>query len=371
MQKVIGINLNGNAYQIEERGYEALLAYLERADATLKDNPDKAEVIADLEQALAEKCQKFLSAHKTVVTAAEIDRIIAEMGPVDAGAAAANGAAKAEEKARAPEGDKDEEPKAQAAKRLYQIRDGAMISGVCNGLAAYFDVDVTLVRIAFVILAILTKGVWVLVYAVMMFVIPYANTSEEHAAAHGRPFTAKEVIDQAKRNYDDFRTNKEWRRHWRQQRRHMRMQLRQASMAGPVPEHLVYGAQVWSGVAAPLFGLLNLALVILLVLSFVSLATTHALFGHPLPEEIPLWAGFLLLILGFQVASGILAGLLRPATIGYGPANTAWIGQFFGTLWLLAIAASVWWGYNHVPAVHDFIQRLPAIWDEFVHSLPK
>jgi len=97
------------------------------------------------------------------------------------------------------------------------------------------------VRIAFVILAVLTKGVWLLVYGVMMF-IPYAKTSEEHAAAHGRPFTAKEVIDQAKRNYEDFRTNKEWRRHWRRQRRHLREQWRQVRWAGPIPEHVAYGA---------------------------------------------------------------------------------------------------------------------------------
>src|SRR5207247_806083 len=175
MQKVIGINLNGNAYQIEERGYEALLAYLDRAEAALKDNPDQAEIISDLEQAIAEKCQKFLASHKTVVMSAEVDQIIREMGPVDTGGAVAAGGdatgTAAGEKTEPPR-DKDRH----APKRLYQIREGAMLSGVCKGIAAYLNVDVTLVRIVFVILAILTKGVWLLVYGVMMFVVPYANT---------------------------------------------------------------------------------------------------------------------------------------------------------------------------------------------------
>ena len=35
MQKVIAINLNGNAYQLDERGYEALRAYLEQAEHEL------------------------------------------------------------------------------------------------------------------------------------------------------------------------------------------------------------------------------------------------------------------------------------------------------------------------------------------------
>ena len=42
MQKVITINLNGNAYQLDERGYAALLAYLETAERQLADNPDRA-----------------------------------------------------------------------------------------------------------------------------------------------------------------------------------------------------------------------------------------------------------------------------------------------------------------------------------------
>ena len=36
MQKVVTINLNDNAYQIDESGYAALVAYLEGADRSLK-----------------------------------------------------------------------------------------------------------------------------------------------------------------------------------------------------------------------------------------------------------------------------------------------------------------------------------------------
>ena len=48
MQKVVSINLNGNAYQLEEAGYEALRAYLERAEARLQESPDRAEIMADM-----------------------------------------------------------------------------------------------------------------------------------------------------------------------------------------------------------------------------------------------------------------------------------------------------------------------------------
>src|SRR4029453_2280827 len=86
MHKVITINLNGNAYQIEEAGYGALVGYLDGAQRQLRDNPDRMEIIADLEQAIADKCARFLSPQKSVVTSSEVDQIIKEMGPVEAAA---------------------------------------------------------------------------------------------------------------------------------------------------------------------------------------------------------------------------------------------------------------------------------------------
>src|ERR1700732_2587379 len=70
MNTVIIINLNGNAFHLEEPGFQSLRAYLERAQGQLKDNPDKTEIMADLEQAIAEKCAHFLRPHKNVLTTA-------------------------------------------------------------------------------------------------------------------------------------------------------------------------------------------------------------------------------------------------------------------------------------------------------------
>ncbi len=70
MQKVITINLNGNSYQLDELGYEALRAYLEHAEAQLGGNPDASEILRDVEQSVAEKCQRLLGPGKTVVTTA-------------------------------------------------------------------------------------------------------------------------------------------------------------------------------------------------------------------------------------------------------------------------------------------------------------
>ena len=60
------------------------------------------------------------------------------------------------------------------ADRLYRSRTDRSISGVAGGLAAYLGVDPTLVRVAWVLLAILSSGVFVLIYIVMAIVVPEA-----------------------------------------------------------------------------------------------------------------------------------------------------------------------------------------------------
>ena len=53
-----------------------------------------------------------------------------------------------------------------------------MFSGVCNGLAAYFGIDPTFVRLGFVLLTVF-GGTGVLIYLVMVIVVPEASTPEE------------------------------------------------------------------------------------------------------------------------------------------------------------------------------------------------
>ena len=99
-----------------------------------------------------------------------------------------------------------------------------MLSGVCNGLAAYFGIDATLVRVIFVVFAVLTGGIGVAVYLVMMIVVPVAVTAEQMAQAHGKPFNTEELIG---RPQAAFTAGAHWRQQWRDQRRMWREQRRQ------------------------------------------------------------------------------------------------------------------------------------------------
>jgi phage shock protein C len=58
-----------------------------------------------------------------------------------------------------------------ARKRLMRPRLGRKIAGVCAGFAEYFDIDVTLVRIVWLIIAVMT-GVGFLAYPVAWIIMP-------------------------------------------------------------------------------------------------------------------------------------------------------------------------------------------------------
>ena len=119
MERVVTINLNGNPYQLEEPAYDALRAYMDRAQAALADNPDKAEIVRDLEQAIADKCAGYLSPAKSVISRDEMSRILTEMGPVEGAAPEGAEAPRAESFGGASEGPR---------RRLYRIKDRAVVA---------------------------------------------------------------------------------------------------------------------------------------------------------------------------------------------------------------------------------------------------
>ncbi len=57
------------------------------------------------------------------------------------------------------------------AARLYRSKKNSVIAGVCGGLAEYFDIDPTIVRIVAVIL-IFASGIGLLAYLISWIVIP-------------------------------------------------------------------------------------------------------------------------------------------------------------------------------------------------------
>jgi phage shock protein PspC (stress-responsive transcriptional regulator) len=150
--------LNRSTLQFEEAAYQRLERYLAESASLLEGDPDPQEILSDLEQAVAEQCVRRMGPGQTVVTLAELEPALEEIGSVQVPGA----------------GNSSKPAPRDASRPLRQVSEGAVISGVCQGLARYFGLNVALLRIIAVLLLLGTGGGMILVYLGLMLLLPYA-----------------------------------------------------------------------------------------------------------------------------------------------------------------------------------------------------
>jgi phage shock protein PspC (stress-responsive transcriptional regulator) len=396
MNKVIAIHLNGTAFQLEEAGYEALRSYLDNAARQLADNPDHDEILADIEQAIADKCRALLSGYRTVILTREIEQVIAEMGPVDGGRAGAQAAAGAQSSAGGAANDPGQGPTPEPSRggssgvrRVYRIYEGAMISGVCNGIAAYFGIDPSIVRFIFIMLAFVTFGGMILAYFALVLLLPAAETPAEKAAAQGIPATAQEFIRRAREGYYDAarafggrRAHREWRKRFHHEMRRWRRSMRhdwQASSAawqGAATASWTQHPGAWQGLwfSLSVLSLIRSVLTVVFIYALVMLASHGAVFGLAKPADMPLWVALLILCVIFQAVMWPFRAARHAlkyhgwGTAPSGPAIAVF--SFWDSLVSLAVfALLLWLADRYVPHFHEALMHLPQWIQSFVDSV--
>lgn len=362
MNKVVTVNLNGNAFTLEEPAYESLRAYLDGANARLNGNPDRAEIMADLEQAVADKCRRHLGPQKTVIGTAEMGAILKEMGPVEIEPAGDAGSAPPHAGRAAADG---------PPRRLYLIKEGAMIGGVCTGLAAYFNIDVAFVRIGFVAATLLSGGIWIIAYLIMMFVVPRAETAEERAAAHGQPFNAQELVDRAKEHYAELREQgSRWQDDWRRRRRARRRQRaaereRDFWRSASELEYQGYGSRVAAGFLVPVFTAVSAFLFVVMILMVLSLVMTGGILDWSLPGEFPVWAAVLILVLAYHALTIPLRAASRASYEATAGPRHGWVAAADGLLWVGFAALLFWIAWETSPEVRDLFHDIQRGWRHY------
>lgn len=383
MNKVIIINLNGNAYQLEEDGFDALRAYLDNARGRLEGNPDRDEIIADIEQAIADKFRSLLGTSKTVILGREVSAVIAEMGPVeDAGG---NGEAR-------PGADKPfaggtggapgaPTPGAPTAKRLYKIHDGAMLWGVCNGLAAYMNIDVTIIRLVFVLVTFF-YGVGALAYLVLAVLLPFARTPEDKAAAFGPPPTAQDFIRRARAGYyegmktfGDRAAHREWRRKFRQEMRDWKREMRDDARRWSVNWRFHWmphpGPMPGSWILYPVLTAMSLLVTLTGVYAIIMLLATGNLFGIPLPADIPMWLAIVLIFVAYNLIKWPIKAMRYSFYLGGPPGS--YVNPFAHALnslvGLAIFAFFLWIVFRHPSEFHEAVRNLPHAAHDAVHAV--
>ena len=184
MTEVEKVSIGGYAFTLEVEAYAIVKQYLDELEAYYSQREGGSEIMEGIEERMAEllyeKC-----ADDCVASVAEINDIIATLGKPSA----IESDADPELKKETVPGDTRREGK----KRLYRDPTGKMLGGVCSGLAAYFKIDVVIVRIIFIGLTVLGMVVshnhWhvysslgpfvVLTYLALWIAMPEAKTVKQ------------------------------------------------------------------------------------------------------------------------------------------------------------------------------------------------
>ena len=176
MKKVINAGIGGRSFTIDEDAYKRLDSYLTLFKSRL-GSASAGEVMDDLESRIAELFTAEVGSGLRVVDLSMVEKVISQLGMPDGSEMPG---------VNSPEAD------AKVPRKLFRDMDDRRIAGVCSGLAAYFDIDVVLVRVLMLVaLAAGTSGFWI--YVILWIAVPKADTAAQKCELRGMAPTAENL----------------------------------------------------------------------------------------------------------------------------------------------------------------------------------
>lgn len=193
MNKVFNINLGGYPFTIDEDAFEHLNRYLRTIDQHFRDSEGHEEIINDIEARMAELFQDRLGS-RPIVTLKDVQEAILIMGtPEEFGAEAVEEEPLTEKKTY--ESKRSSRSTYKTGKRLFRNPEDEVLGGVSSGVAAYFGIqDPIWVRIAFIILTVVSGGIGVPLYIILWSVLPKAETAGDRLAMRGEPINVSNIV---------------------------------------------------------------------------------------------------------------------------------------------------------------------------------
>ncbi len=187
MNKTITASLAGMVFHIDENGYAVLQQYLENIRARLGNDEDAREIMTDIESRIAELFYERTQDRKESVSANDVNDVIKIMGSP-------------EDYVDIEENDYTEQKTSEStstARKLYRDEDNKMLGGVCAGLANYFGMEVTWLRIILLVM-VMFFGTGIFLYLALWILIPVARTTAEKLEMKGEQVNAKTIKDHLK-----------------------------------------------------------------------------------------------------------------------------------------------------------------------------
>ena len=190
MKKVMNVGIGGVGFMIDEDAYYRLKNYLSRFKSALDSKKEAFEVMSDVEQRIAELFREELRYKEEVVNLALVEKVIALLGLPD-------GTEQTDEFAFERGYDTCTRPR----KRLHRDPDEKMLGGVCSGLAAYFDTEIALWRVLFVV-SLLLAVPGIAAYVILWIAVPMAKTAAQKLEMRGISVTAENLRKAAQGIYN-------------------------------------------------------------------------------------------------------------------------------------------------------------------------
>lgn len=187
MKKVININFQGRVVSIEEVAYENLQQYVDSLRKYFAGEEGSDEIVNDIEWRISELFDEIIKKGNPCVTEEHLESIIKSIGrPQDlqqedekfhTQTNVEQNQSQSQSQTR-----KDDAPTAiptnffNGKKRLMRDETNKKLGGVCAGIANYFGIDHTLVRVVTVLLT-LAYGVGIIIYIILWAALPGTTTT--------------------------------------------------------------------------------------------------------------------------------------------------------------------------------------------------
>lgn len=203
MKKTLNINLAGFPFTIDEDAYNLLKDYLDTIRYAFDTNDDSVEIASDIESRIAELLLENEESGVRIITFDEVSKIIERIGQpsefieVEDEVRISDDGKPAEQEIKIESGPTPPPytgtPAPPVRKKLFRDPQNSMLGGVCSGLAAYLNMDPTIIRIITVVLFFLSATTVAIAYIILWIVVPEARTPLQRMQMMGQDTTMENI----------------------------------------------------------------------------------------------------------------------------------------------------------------------------------
>lgn len=342
MKKTISIHLMGVNFLVEESAYELIENYLKRLKSSFEHSTDQQEICDDVELRIAELASEKISDRKHVVTLEEMREILDTLGdPEDF-----EGSKSTSERSYSDK--KESHADFKKSRRLYRDSEHKTIAGVCSGLAAYFDIDVIFVRIAFVLFFFL-GGFIIPVYIVLWIAVPEARSNADRLKMHGKPVNIETLKEELKDATNSFKKSaKGFEREMKNRKSPTRQRMSEVGniflKIGAVILWIIGGIGLFTFLAIA-FGNMETQINDDSMLTLQQISDFFLIDGN---NSFYLWTGFTLLSLS------ILISIVLTGTVMFFNLTSVWLKRTYTFLSLMAVTGIILGAYQGARLANDF-----------------